>query len=164
LLTDLSRPILSLFLLRSMEPKVSETHLEPDGQRGIRMLALVPVELQARILDALAPLGARIDFMSTAAEVSYLVLSSTLYHVALLPAALSDNGWWTLWGEIALLQPRPEILVYAQNASFELWSGVLEIGGHDVIAEPFSGEELRRAVSRAASSFAERCSRESADE
>jgi hypothetical protein len=128
------------------------------------MLALVPAEMQVQVLRALAPLGTRVDFISTAAVVSHLVLSSTLYHVALLPAALSDNGWWSLWGEIALLHPRPEILVYAQNASFELWSGVLEIGGHDVIAEPFSGDELRRAVSRAASSFAERCSREQRDE
>jgi len=143
---------------------VSETHLEPDRNCGIRILALVPTEMRARTLDALAPLGGRIDFMSTAAEVSRVVLSSTLYHVALVPAALSENGWWALWGEIALLHPRPEILVYAQNASFELWSGVLEIGGHDVIAEPFSGDELRRAVSRAASSFAERCSGEQADE
>ena len=143
---------------------MSKTHLEPDGNCGIRMLALVPAEMEVRILNALAPLGARIDFISTAAEVSHLVLSSTSYHVALLPAALSDNGWWTLWGEIALLHPRPAILVYAQNASFELWSGVLEIGGHDVIAESFSGQELRRAVSRAASSFAERCALEAGDE
>jgi DNA-binding response OmpR family regulator len=143
---------------------VSGTHLEPVGKSGIRMLALVPAEMQAQVLRALTPIGTRIDFVSTAAEVSHLVLSSTSYHVALLPAALSDNGWWSLWGEIALLHSRPEILVYAQNASFELWSGVLEIGGHDVIAEPFNGEELRRAVSRAASSFTERCAREQADE
>ena len=84
---------------------MSETHLEPDGNRGVRMLALVPVEMQARILRALAPLGTRIDFISTAAEVSHLVLSSTLYQVALVPAALSDNGWWALWGENALLHP-----------------------------------------------------------
>jgi DNA-binding NtrC family response regulator len=147
-----------------MEPKVSETHLEPDENRGIRMLALVPAEMRARVLNALAPLGARVDFISTAAEVSHLVLSSTLYHVALLPAVLSDNGWWSVWGEIALLHPRPEILVYAQNASFELWAGVLEIGGYDVVAEPFSGDELRRGVSRAASSFAERCTPEPGDE
>jgi DNA-binding NtrC family response regulator len=145
-----------------MEPKVSETHLEPDCE--IRILALVPAEMRDRILEALTPLDARIDFMSTAAEVSRVVLSSALYQVALLPAALSDGGWWTLWGEIALLHPRPEIVVYAQNASFELWSGVLEIGGHDVIAEPFGGDELRRAVSGAAISFAERCAREQADE
>ena len=143
---------------------MSETHLEPDRDSGIRMLALVPAEMQARILRELAPLGTKIDFISTAAEVSHMVLSRTPYQVALLPAALSDHGWWSLWGEIALLHPRPEILVYAQNASFELWSGVLEIGGHDVIAEPFSGDELRRGVSRAASSFAERRSHEQGDE
>lgn len=143
---------------------MSETHLVPDRDSGIRMLALVPAEMQARILRELAPLGTKIDFISTAAEVSHLVLSRTSYHVALLPAALSDNGWWSLWGEIALLHPRPEILIYAQNTSFELWSGVLEIGGHDVIAEPFSGDELRRAVSCAASSFAERCSQEQGNE
>lgn len=143
---------------------MSEKHLEPDGGHGIRMLALVPVEMQARVQRELAPLGAEIDFISAAAEVSHLALSRTSYQVALLPAALSDNGWWSLWGEIALLHPRPEILVYAQNASFKLWSGVLEIGGHDVIAEPFSGDELRRAVGRAASSFADRCSQEPGDE
>lgn len=136
---------------------MSETHLEPDGNSGIRMLALVPVEMQARILRALAPLGTRIDFISTAAEVSHLVLSSTFYQVALVPAALSDNGWWALWGEIALLHPRPEILVYAQNASFELWSGgtgsrgprrdcrAVQQRGTTARCEP-RGQQLRRAM------------------
>ena len=91
-------------------------------------------------------------------------LSHTAYHVALLPAALPDSGWWSLWGEMALLNPRPEILVYAQTASFQLWSGVLEVGGYDVIVEPLSDDELQQAVTRAARSFAERCSHESSSE
>ena len=102
------------------------------------MLALVPAEMQGQIRRQLAPLGVTIDFISKAAEVSQLALSRTPYHVALLPAALPDNGWWSVWGEIALLNPRPEILVYAHYATFELWSGVLEIGGYDVIVEPFT--------------------------
>ncbi len=89
-----------------------------------------------------------------------LDLSRRSYHVALLPAVLPDNGWWSLWGEIALLNPRPEILVYAHEATFQLWSGVLEIGGYDVIEEPFAEEKLQRAVTRAAHSFEERRSRE----
>jgi DNA-binding NtrC family response regulator len=105
-----------------------------------------------------------IDFISKAAELSHLALSRTSYHVALLPAALPDNGWWALWGEIALLNPRPEILVYAHTASFQLWSGVLEVGGYDVIVEPFTDDEIQQAVLRAAKSFKERCSNESANE
>jgi DNA-binding NtrC family response regulator len=120
------------------------------------MLALVPVEMQGRIRRQLASLGVVIDFVSEAVEVSQLALSQRPYHVALLPAVLPDNGWWSLWGEITLLNPRPEILVYAQKATFQLWSGVLEIGGYDVIVEPFTEEELQRAVTRAAHSFEER--------
>jgi hypothetical protein len=54
--------------------------------------------------------------------------------------------------------------VYAHTASFQLWSGVLEIGGYDVIVEPFTDEEIQRAVLRAAKSFEDRCSTESRNE
>jgi DNA-binding NtrC family response regulator len=122
----------------------------------LRILALVPVEQQGQIRRQLAPLGVAIDFISKAAEVSQLALSRATFHVALLPAVLPGNGWWLLWGEIVLVNPRPEILIYAQKASFELWAGALEIGAHDVIVEPFTDEELQGAVLRAARSFSER--------
>ena len=143
---------------------MTATHPSPDRNLEIRVLAMVPVERQGQIRRQLAPLGVIIDFISKAAELSHLALSHTSYHVALLPAALPDNGWWALWGEMALLNPRPEILVYAQTASFQLWSGVLEIGGYDVIVEPLNDDELQQAVTRAARSFAERCSRENSNE
>jgi DNA-binding NtrC family response regulator len=139
-----------------MEPNVTEAHLEVDKKPQVRILALVPAEMQPQIRRQLASLGVAIDFITKAAEVSHLALSQHSYHVALLPAVLPDNGWWSLWGQIALLNPRPEILVYAHTATFQLWSGVLEIGGYDVIVEPFTDEELQRAVTRAAHSFEER--------
>jgi DNA-binding NtrC family response regulator len=136
---------------------VTAMHPRPDQNLEIRVLAMVPVERQGQIRRQLAPLGVIVDFISKAAELSHLALSHTSYHVALLPAALPDNGWWALWGEMALLNPRPEILVYAETASFQLWSGVLEIGGYDVIVEPLTDDELQQAVTRAARSFRERC-------
>lgn len=143
---------------------MGELHLQHDNNSAVRILALVPITMQGKIRRQLAPLCLTIDFISRAAEVSHLALSQTSYHVALLPAALPDNGWWSLWGQMALLTPQPEILVYAPTASFKLWSGVLEVGGYDVIVEPFTDEELRRAVNRAASSFAERLSNEHVNE
>ena len=143
---------------------MTATHPRPEQNLEIRVLAMVSVERQGQIRRQLAPLGVVIDFISKAAELSHLALSHTSYHVALLPAALPDNGWWSLWGEMALLNPRPEILVYAETASFQLWSGVLEIGGYDVIVEPLTDDELQQAVTRAARSFAERCSRENSNE
>jgi DNA-binding NtrC family response regulator len=141
-----------------MERIVTERHDE------VRMLALVAVEMQGQIRRQLAPIGVTVDFISKATELSHLALSRTSYHVALLPAELPDTGWWSLWGEITLLHPRPEILVYALSASFQLWSGVLELGGYDVILEPLTAEELQRAVLRAAKSFKDRLSHENGNE
>jgi DNA-binding NtrC family response regulator len=139
-----------------MEPNVTEAHLELDMKPPVRILALVPVEMQGQVRRQLAPLGVVVDFISRLVEVTQLDLSRRSYHVALVPAVLPDSGWWSLWGELALLNPRPEILVYAHETTFQLWSGVLEIGGYDVIEEPFAEEELKSAVARAAHSFEER--------
>jgi DNA-binding NtrC family response regulator len=135
-----------------------------ETQDEVRILALIPIGMQGRIRRQLARSGVSIDFISKAAELSHLALSQNSYQVALLPAALPDSGWWSLWGEITLLNPQPEILVYTHTASFQLWSGVLEMGGYDVIVEPFTDEEIQRAVLRAARSFRERRSNEKADE
>jgi DNA-binding response OmpR family regulator len=139
-----------------MVPNVSEPHLDLERKSEVRILAMVPLERQKQIQNHLAPLGMTIDFISKAAEVSQLALAETTYDVALLPAALPDHDWWSLWGEIAQLNPRPEILVYAHKPTFQLWSGVLEAGGYDVLVEPLTAEELQRAVLRAAKSFAEK--------
>lgn len=57
---------------------------------------------------------------------------------------------------LGVLSNCPAVLVYAREASFQLWSGVLESGGHDIIVEPFSNSEIRNAVRQAAESFEER--------
>ena len=135
---------------------MTEAHLELDKKPPVRILALVPVEMQGRVSRQLASLDVVIDFISRLEEVTQLDLNRRSYHVALVPAVLPDNGWWSLWGELAVIHPRPEILVYAHEATFQLWSGVLEVGGYDVIEEPFAEEELQSAVTRAAHSFEER--------
>jgi hypothetical protein len=38
----------------------------------------------------------------------------------------------SVWGALALLKARPAILVFAREATFQLWSDVLELGGSDV--------------------------------
>ena len=93
-------------------------------------------------------------FVRRAEELGHLVRNGEVYEVALLPAALPEGiDWWTIWGELAHLTRRPAILVYAHSANFHLWAEVLDAGGYDVVAEPFTRETLREAVLRAAGSF-----------
>ena len=122
----------------------------------LRMLAVVPPDRRAEIARQLAPLKADILFLGRLAEAEVAIREDDVFQVALLPASLSDTDWWELWGVLALLNPRPAILVYAREATFLLWSGVLELGGYDVIVDPFSDETLQGAVLGAAKSFEER--------
>ena len=130
--------------------RVTETH------EAVRVFAFASAEMQPELRRQLAPIGVTPVFIERAAELSYITRDRAFFHVALLPAALPDSDWWALWGSISLLNPRPAILVYAQTADFQLWSGVLEAGGYDVIVEPFTDQEIQRAVTRAAASFEER--------
>jgi hypothetical protein len=122
----------------------------------LRMLAVVPPVRRAEIARQLAPLKPDLLFLERLAEAEIAIREDDVFQVALLPASLSDTDWWELWGVLALLNPRPAILVYAREATFLLWSGVLELGGYDVIVDPFSDETLQGAVLGAAKTFEER--------
>jgi DNA-binding NtrC family response regulator len=122
----------------------------------LRMLAVVPHDRRAEIARQLAPLKPDILFLERFSEAQFAIREDGVFQVALLPASLSDTDWWEFWGVLSVLNSRPAILVYAREVTFQLWSGVLELGCYDVIVDPFSDETLQRAVSDAAKSFEER--------
>lgn len=135
-----------------------------ERDEAVRVLALAQPEKQVQIRRQLASIRVSLDFIERAVELSPMTRKHDFYHVALLPAALPDTDWWALWGAVSLLNPRPAVLVYAQSASFQLWTGVLEAGGYDVIVEPFTDEEIQGAILRAAASTEERPQTENGNE
>ncbi len=124
-----------------------------ENRQEVRVLAVLSSDMQGEIRRQLNSLGLSPTFVSRADELGRFLRNGEIYQVALLPAALSDTDWWTIWGELAVLSRKPAVLVYAHTASFQLWSGVLDAGGYDVIVEPFTREKLKEAVLRAARSF-----------
>ena len=121
---------------------------------SVRILAVVSSDFERQIQRHLSSPDMSTVFVSRAEELGHLVRNGEVYEVALLPEVLpKDIDWWTIWGELAQLTQRPAILVYAQSANFHLWAEVLDAGGYDVVAEPFTRETLREAVLRAACSF-----------
>jgi len=124
-----------------------------ENDEKVRVLAVLSSDMADKIGRQLSSLEVSPIFINHADELGHFVRNGEVYQVALLPASLPDMDWWTIWGELALLDHRPAILVYAHTATFQLWSGVLEAGGFDVIVEPFTREKLKEAVLRAARSF-----------
>jgi len=124
-----------------------------ERQNEVRILAIASGPMRTAIARQLEPLNPSIRCVTKPAEIAHLVSEGDVFEVAIFPAALADSEWWAFWGELSLLNPRPAILVYARATSFELWSSVLDLGGYDVIVEPFSDREIQDAVRRAALSF-----------
>jgi hypothetical protein len=124
----------------------------------LRILLVIPAERRREITRQLQPLNAELVFADPSGQTEEGIEEDDIFQVAILPASLNDTAWWKLWGVLGLLNKRPAILVYARETSFQLWSGVLESGGYDVIVEPFSDAEICNAVRRAAENFEERLS------
>ncbi|QNI33559.1 hypothetical protein H7849_06340 [Alloacidobacterium dinghuense] len=127
-----------------------------ERQNEIRILAVVSDEIWITIARQLAPLHPKIERAARAAGVARLVNDGKTFEVAILPAELPNAEWWAVWGEISSINPCPAILVYTRSATFELWTSVLDLGGYDLIVEPFSDQEIQEAVHRAAQSFRDR--------
>jgi hypothetical protein len=125
-----------------------------ENHDNVRILAVVSSDFEGQIQRHLSSPDMSAVFVSRAEELGHLVRNGEVYEVALLPATLPKGiDWWTIWGELAHLTRRPAILVYAHSANFHLWAEVLDAGGYDVVAEPFTRETVRDAVLRAAWSF-----------
>jgi DNA-binding response OmpR family regulator len=124
--------------------------------KDLRILAIVPPNRRAEFVEQLERLKAKILFIGDSVADASAIGEDDEFQVALLPGDLSDTNWWEVWGTLARLHQGPAILVYTRDPSFQMWSGVLDVGGQDVVVEPFSDEELQDAVLRAAKSFEER--------
>ncbi len=135
------------------------TEIVVTPSANLRILLVIPAEQRREITRQLQPLNAELVFADPSGQTQEGIKEDDVFQVAILPATLTDIAWWKLWGMLGVLHKRPAILVYAREATFQLWSGVLESGGYDVIVEPFTGAEIRNAVRQAAESFEERTER-----
>ena len=84
----------------------------------LRMLAVVPPDRRAEIARQLAALKPDILFLERLTEAQFAIRDDDVFQVALLPASLSDTDWWELWGVLAVVNPRPAILVYERQTTF----------------------------------------------
>ena len=123
-----------------------------------KILVLFGRNLREQIGNSLALLPIQVYFADTLAELTELVQDGQVFQVAILPATLpeAEATCWEVYGGLSLLNTKPELLICAHAVSFRLWSSVLDAGGHDILVEPFSPEQLQGAVLHALKSFQER--------
>ena len=122
----------------------------------MRVLAVLPEQMQPVLLRQLAPLKLTVVCAARALEIARLISKGAVFEVAILPAASSHAEWWALWGELCLDRSTAGNSGIREATSFQLWTGVLDMGGFDVIEYPFSDVEIQGAVLRAIHCFKEK--------
>lgn len=69
--------------------------------------------------------------------------------VVIASCRLPESDWKVILEEAARQPIPPRVIVASPAGGDELWSEVLELGGYDVLAQPFYGPEVVRVVSLA---------------
>ena len=83
--------------------------------------------------------------------------------VVICEALLPDGSWKDLLARMALSRPAPVLVVTSNVADESLWAEVLNLGGYDVLAQPFDGEEVARVVRSAGRASSDQSRRRLAD-
>jgi DNA-binding NtrC family response regulator len=117
----------------------------PHTLKGVRFIVLAEQDVEIKLRKSMEVLEAAGDFANTPDELSSLIHKNKSYQVAILPAIPMAASWLSICHEISALKPRPAILVYSDQFSYELWTQVLDGGGFDLLTEPLTADKLQSA-------------------
>jgi DNA-binding response OmpR family regulator len=76
-------------------------------------------------------------------------LERNVVHVVLAESDLPNWNWKKILRDIRRLAPPPQLIVTSRTADDYLWAEVLNIGGYDVLPQPFERDEVERVVASA---------------
>lgn len=122
---------------------------EPDGQ-GTRVIVFVSesVAEHRRIEQMLSGSIWNVDSQFTCKH-AIERLSRERTPVVVCERELPDGYWTDVFAGTSALNPRPEMIVTAKKADERLWAEVLNLGGYDVLEQPFDTREVVASVSAA---------------
>jgi DNA-binding response OmpR family regulator len=74
-------------------------------------------------------------------------------HVVIAKSDMPDGSWQEMLRHLHRLMRPPLLIVASRTADEHLWAEVLNIGGYDVLAQPFERDEMVRVVASARRHF-----------
>ena len=73
--------------------------------------------------------------------------------VVIAKSDMPDGSWQEMLDHLRCLARPPLLIVTSRTADEHLWAEVLNLGGYDVLAEPFERDEMVRVVASARRHF-----------
>lgn len=88
-------------------------------------------------------------YQAASLETAAHILEHIPIPVVITERDLRPGRWRQLFEQTRGLPHRPEMVVVSRLADESLWTEVLNLGGHDVIAKPFLATEVVRVMDHA---------------
>jgi DNA-binding NtrC family response regulator len=105
-------------------------------------------EDQWALIHILRPAGWAVDTVQTCAE-ALRSLGMEPAPVVIVERYLPDGNWKTLRNHLMRMELPPKLIVTSRLADERLWTEVLNLGGFDVLAQPFCATETLRCINSA---------------
>ena len=85
------------------------------------------------------------------------ILDTRHIGVTICDAELQDGNWQALLADLQNRADPPSLIVSSRLADERLWAEVLNLGGYDVLVQPFDRAEVLRVARMAWASWRQRC-------
>jgi len=121
--------------------------MRPDQQ--IRILS---ISLEEDDHNALFQILDELPFAVTAARTcgeAAIRLGMEQFGIILCECKLPDGNWSEILNRISGAAEEPLLIVTSRVADVSLWAEVLNLGGYDLLAKPFSRQEVRHVLTSA---------------
>lgn len=132
------------------------TNLSGASKRRIVLFVSPNDEDHRALIHILRPAGWSLDSAFGCVE-AIKSLEVECAPVVIVERDLPDGNWKTLHNRLMQMPLPPKLIVTCRLADERLWAEVLNLGGFDVLAQPFYPREVLRSVSCACSHWDEEC-------
>ena len=129
-------------------------NLSVAGKRHIVLFVSPNDEDHRALIHILRPAGWSLDSAFSWVE-AIKSLEAEPTPVVIVERDLPDGNWKTLHNRLIQMPLPPKMIVTCRLADERLWAEVLNLGGFDVLAQPFHVREVLRSVNSACSHWDE---------
>ena len=121
----------------------------PVESEGVKVLLVSPLDDDHRFLMQILRHSKWKYWVARSRSEALAFLRDNAVSVLICEADLIDGTWRDLLDATTCMEHAPLLIVTSRFADDALWAEVLNLGGHNVLAQPFDSKEVFRVVANA---------------
>ena len=119
------------------------------GSTATTILAVTPFEQDKRLIQTMVKTPRTAVLTADRLSEAIRLFRRRKISLVICERDLPDGDWRDMLSQMSDLLPAARLVVASRLADERLWAEVLNLGGYDVLAKPFSAEEVTHVIESA---------------